>query len=114
MPGMRMSRRMQPASRSGAIFQDFAATLICPHLEAAGLEREADRAAHRFIVVDNMNETRFLTAHFFASPLGTVKWKAVPPVVRGSNQMRPPCASMIVRQIERPIPMPFCFDVMNG
>ena len=114
MPGMRMSRRMQPASRSGATFRislplSYDRTWKPLVLSAKPTERRTASSSSTM-----MDETRFLTAHYFASPLGTVKWKAVPPALRGSNQMRPPCASMIVRQMERPIPIPFCFDVMKG
>ena len=41
--------------------------------------------------------------------------KAAPPTVGSlSHQITPPCASTIVRLIERPTPSPLGFDVMNG
>lgn len=46
--------------------------------------------------------------------IGKVNRKDVPPLPTASNQIFPPCASMIVRQIDRPTPMPLCFEVMNG
>jgi hypothetical protein len=61
-----------------------------------------------------MDQAQILLVHVFASPLGKVKWKAVPPFVPGSNHMRPPCASTIVLQIDRPMPIPLCFEVTNG
>src|SRR5262249_31548542 len=38
----------------------------------------------------------------------------VPPPLFGSAQSRPPCASMIVRQIERPMPSPLTLVVTKG
>ena len=43
-----------------------------------------------------------------------VKWKALPPSGTGVIQMRPPCASMMVREIDRPRPMPSFLVVANA
>src|SRR3546814_4621365 len=51
----------------------------------------------------------FHPSSFSASVLTKVKWNCVPPPCAGSIQMRPPLASTIVRQIERPSPMPSAF-----
>src|SRR3546814_7019637 len=48
----------------------------------------------------------FHPSSFSASVLTKVKWNCVPPPCAGSIQMRPPLASTIVRQIERPPPLP--------
>ena len=37
---------------------------------------------------------------------GSTKQKRVPPVSRGSTQMRPPCSSAMPRAIARPNPVP--------
>jgi hypothetical protein len=43
-----------------------------------------------------------------------VKWKTVPPPGLSLIQMRPPCASIIERQIDNPTPIPAAFVVTNG
>ena len=43
-----------------------------------------------------------------------VKWNTAPPPGLGSAQMRPPCDSTMVRQIESPTPMPAGFEVLKG
>ncbi len=44
----------------------------------------------------------------------SVKRKIVPPPGLGSTQSRPPCASMMVREIDRPMPMPSGLVVTKG
>src|SRR3546814_1833301 len=56
----------------------------------------------------------FHPSSFSASVLTKVKWNCVPPPCAGSIQMRPPLASTIVRQIERPSPMPSAFVLTNA
>ena len=46
--------------------------------------------------------------------LRNVKRKTVPPPRRSSTQILPPCASTMVRQIERPSPMPLRLVVTKG
>ncbi|MNR01013.1 hypothetical protein D3C85_1168050 [compost metagenome] len=41
-------------------------------------------------------------------------WKAAPPSGGESAQMRPPCASTMERQIDRPMPMPSALVVKNA
>src|SRR5260370_5411005 len=52
----------------------------------------------------------------FASPTaaGRVNWKTAPFGRFGDAQSRPPCASMIERQIDNPIPMPCGLVVKNA
>ncbi len=45
---------------------------------------------------------------------GIWKRKIEPPFGFGSAQMRPPCASMIERLMDKPMPMPLFFVVTNG
>src|SRR5208282_1454555 len=45
---------------------------------------------------------------------GSVKRKVAPPPAFDSDQIFPPCASTMVRLIDRPTPMPCGFDVTNG
>ena len=73
MPGIRMSSRMQPGSRSGADLQKLDAAFIGPHVKARGLEHEPDRAADRVVVIDQMDQPQLFVAHVFASPDGSVK-----------------------------------------
>ena len=49
-----------------------------------------------------------------ASRQRKVKRKIVPPPGRASTQILPPCASTMVRQIDRPSPMPLRLVVTNG
>ena len=50
-----------------------------------------------------------------ALPNGMATMNAAPPAVGSlSHQMTPPCASTIVRLMDRPTPRPFFFEVMNG
>ena len=53
-------------------------------------------------------------AGFTSTAMGTVKWKAVPCGVRADAHKRPPCASMIDRQIESPMPRPSDLVVKKG
>ena len=53
-----------------------------------------------------------MTTHFPAS--GSVKRNVAPRSALFSAQMRPPCASTIVREIDSPTPMPFGLVVKNG
>src|SRR5262245_64480193 len=54
---------------------------------------------------------------FFYSPpdvwVGNVNRKAVPLLAPGEAHKRPPCDSMIDRQIDKPIPMPSALVVKN-
>ena len=45
---------------------------------------------------------------------GKVKLNTVPPPGLGRGAMEPPCASTMVREIERPTPIPWRFVVTNG
>ena len=45
---------------------------------------------------------------------GTVKWNRLPPSGLGSTHSRPPCASMMVRHTDRPMPMPSGLVVTKG
>src|ERR1700740_1845655 len=45
---------------------------------------------------------------------GSVKVKIVPPPGFGRCVIEPPCDSIIVREIDRPTPMPWVLVVMNG
>src|SRR5438477_6922028 len=45
---------------------------------------------------------------------GSAKRKTVPPLGLSSAYSRPPCASTMTRQIERPTPRPPAFVVTNG
>src|SRR3546814_13030814 len=56
----------------------------------------------------------FHPSSFSASVLTKVKWNCVPPPCAGSIQMRPPLASTIVRQIERPSPLPSALVPTNA
>ena len=49
-----------------------------------------------------------------SSAIGSVKRNAAPPPFLFSAHSRPLCASTIVREIARPIPMPFGLVVKNG
>jgi hypothetical protein len=46
-----------------------------------------------------------------ATEIGIVKEKVAPPSSFPTAQMRPPCASTMVRQIDRPTPVPDAFVV---
>src|SRR5262249_50842167 len=48
-----------------------------------------------------------------ALPVGKVNRKTVPRVMPGEAHKRPPCDSMIDRQIDKPIPMPSALVVKN-
>src|SRR5215471_8228490 len=45
---------------------------------------------------------------------GSVKLKMVPPPGFGRGVIEPPCDSTMVREIDRPTPMPWLLVVMNG
>src|SRR5271166_4753165 len=45
---------------------------------------------------------------------GSVKVKIVPPPGFGRGVIEPPCDSIIVREIDRPTPMPWLLVVTNG
>src|SRR4030095_12209383 len=94
--------------------QEGVARFISAYLESHGLEHEADAAADCDIIVDQVDDLLTRSAHFWPRALGNVNRKMVPRSGPFSNQMRPPWASMIVRQIESPIPIPDVFDVTNG
>ena len=56
-------------------------------------------------------------AHFYAQYASIEPWlktKTAPPSGFGSNQMRPPWVSMMVREMESPTPMPVRLLVTKG
>ena len=93
------------------------------------------RTAQRFVLGDptiagssrsnlECGPARFLLPHALAAAArgmqstaaadGTVKTNTAPPPRFVSNQIAPPCASTMVRQIERPTPMPLALLVTKG
>ena len=78
-------------------------------------QQKRQRIARRIVVVDDMHDG--ISRHRRLPPCSTlrsVKRKIVPPPGFGSAQIRPPCASTMVREIDRPTPMPCCLVVTNG
>ena len=73
---------------------------------AGGDQEPGQRTAHRDVVVDH-DDPGAVPAHV-AVPLliGMAKLKVAPRVGLFVAQMRPPCASMIEREIDRPMPRP--------
>src|SRR4029079_8090953 len=75
-----------------------------------GAQHHRQRVADGFVVVDNENG-RFA---IHGAPVGSEKWKAVPPPGRLSCHSRPPCISRTERQIDKPSPNPRSLVVKNG
>ena len=89
--------------------------------------RHADRADGRQLArsrlrpsIPETGSRAGCAGYFGVSPVrcvdasGRVKWKQAPPSGDCSLQMRPSCASTIVRQIDRPSPMPEALVLRNG
>ena len=78
--------------------------------------READiwhTARHvRFVPKDDMDCS--IEEHQDYKLVGNAKLKIEPAGLRCITQMRPPWASIIVRQMDRPIPMPLALVVKAG
>src|ERR1043165_9065714 len=83
------------------------------HPESHRSDETLQRLAYRLIVVDH--EHNRIIAHDVRSALvGKVNWKTAPRGEFAVAQRRPPCASIIVRLIASPIPMPSGFVVKNA
>src|SRR5262249_7147227 len=96
--------------------QKVAGRSVSARLEASGGQQPQKSRTQRFVVVDYVDKG--CRAHAVASVRalsaarsldGNSTKKAAPSPARLSTQMRPPCASTIVRAIDRPSPMPACF-----
>src|SRR5579875_818726 len=82
-------------------------------LVAGALDQHGERIAHGVVVVKN--EDGSVLGHGGPQDSsGSAKTKDVPPPSRGEAQIRPPCASMMDRQIDSPTPMPRTLVVTNG
>jgi hypothetical protein len=84
------------------------------HVEAHGAQQAAERVAHRFVVVDDADESAgnvagSCSAHGCDTSTeytGTMNSSVAPGVPVDAAQMRPPCASRIERQMDNPMPIP--------
>ena len=79
------------------------------------LQQDFERIPHILIVVDNVDSGTL--CHFprsIALPMGRLSLKVAPCGVLAASHNRPPCASAIVRQMLKPIPMPRSFVVTTG
>src|SRR6188472_283423 len=88
---------------------------VCLDHKPVRLKQKSKRIPCRPIVVDDTND--FFASHVCISSVetpGSVTQKVVPSPGLVSTLSWPPCASMIVRQIERPTPIPCFFVVTNG
>ena len=85
------------------------------HRKPARPQEARGRSEKGRIVIDNVNGGCGYTHPAAASSaIGNVKRNAAPPPLLFSAQSRPPCASTIVREIGRPMPIPFGLVVKNG
>src|SRR5271156_3452217 len=86
-----------------------------PYREPARAQQPRGRRKKGRVVIDKLN-CRCGRAHFAAisSAIGNVKRNVAPPLLLFSAQNRPPCASMIVRETGKPMPIPFGLVVKKG
>ena len=77
---------------------------IALRTQTYGFDQLLDRVAHRGIVINDEYRSLFQLCHGATSR--SVNWKIAPPDGYGVYQIRPPWASMIVRQMASPIPIP--------
>src|SRR5690606_16137581 len=97
------SRLLRPIGRE----EGFCAVMALD-FEAFGFAQQAEAVAHRGIVVNNEYHGPAHAAN------GRVKLKHAPASCTDSAQRRPPCDSMMVRLMARPMPSPSGLVVKNG
>src|SRR5262249_30033205 len=82
--------------------------------ERRRLQQPFDGLAHRHVVVDDSDYGGFLVHASASALLGRVNWNSAPCGSAGEAHSRPPCASVMERQIVSPIPIPLALVVKNG
>src|SRR5580698_8146887 len=86
----------------------------CLDAQAHGSNQALKPFADHAVVIDDEYDWLLLLHSRGSSPLGSVNWKIAPPDPFDSAHKRPPCASMIDRLIESPMPVPVVRVVKNG
>src|SRR5450755_583230 len=84
------------------------------HRVSRRAQEACDRHQKRRIVIDDRYDRPGFTHNAVLSTVGNVNRNVAPSVALFSAQMRPPCASIMVRETDSPIPMPLAFVVKNG
>src|SRR5262249_5407289 len=83
-------------------------------LQADGTQEVVQRSAYGGMIVDDKDDGRGFAHWSFLRAGGSVNRNTAPCGELGEAQSRPPCASTMERQIDRPIPIPSVFVVKMG
>ncbi len=95
-------------------FQELCRRFVLPDPISDRPQQSRGRLAPGRIVVDHMHDAGGGRHERCAEANGSVKRNTAPPPGAFSARISPPCASMIVRDIASPRPMPVDLDVTKG